>query len=685
MLNCKILSLFSLSLLSVYVNATPRVSLAIPEVFIADSKPVTLEFGSNESLPANTSLALQIVATRADGSTLTATTDITVTDATRFYRTKLDLSQFAISADAKVSVQLVPSTNAQYLRSKKSQDQVIVLSETSYQVTEGSPFGIAPSHASSHFSTWWLDPIRQAGIDWIRGYDSRSDWVDLRLAEATDAGYQVTGILSWSAGDGFPDENIAGWEDYVLTKLIESNGTIRQWEVWNEPPNFSDDKDPAHYAAIVRAAYDVVKNYDPSYSVGLAASSVNLNFLDQALQDTVVTDSNGVETVMPGAYNHFDYITLHPYESAGNMMDHGYDALYISIASTTRKMLAARNPEKQFAPIVLTEIGTPLVPGGEDVADLTPAEKAEELERQGIMAFKTYVLSLAQDIARIHWFEPQDSEGLSFGLIEGDIDNWQKRPAFNAIATLSSKLGSDPEYLGWVLLDDQHTGYVFRNGNKKYLAAWLPPMNSESVTIDMGKSVTVYDPLTGNSSQTKEVTLSHVPVLIDSPTYAMIHAAKVNRFEPFPWGGDYSGASSISLTATAESGLHTSLSNTVQVDGETVFDISQGSSIPFALDPNFNSYDSIPLLVTAEVKFKGDPNDTSLPTPGFNLRYESQELFKNHSIGWRQVPKDGEWHTITWEVTDAQFVGFWGYNFSLNSDSTTYSNYYLRNLTIEKL
>jgi hypothetical protein len=73
-------------------------------------------------------------------------------------------------------------------------------------------------------------------------------------------------------------------------------------------------------ATIVVAAYDAVKAADPTVQVGLAAQSVNLNFMAQALD--------------AGAADHFDYVTVHPYETMG-LVDDGWEAQYMSMPATS--------------------------------------------------------------------------------------------------------------------------------------------------------------------------------------------------------------------------------------------------------------------------------------------------------------------------------------------------------------
>jgi hypothetical protein len=77
------------------------------------------------------------------------------------------------------------------------------------------------------------------------------------------------------------------------------------------------------------SAYDAAKAVDPNCPVGIAAKSVHVNYLEQ--------------TIKARAKDHFDFITLHPYEVLNGIADNnGSEAVYMSIVPTVRKMLAAQ-------------------------------------------------------------------------------------------------------------------------------------------------------------------------------------------------------------------------------------------------------------------------------------------------------------------------------------------------------
>ena len=51
---------------------------------------------------------------------------------------------------------------------------------------------------------------------------------------------------------------------------------------------------------------------------------------------------------------------------------------------------------------------------------------------------------------------------------------------------------------------------------------------------------------------------------------------------------------------------------------------------------------------------------------GMKLTYESAKGYRGAN-GWWTIPEDDQWHEHTWKVTDANFVGQWGWNFRFDA------------------
>jgi polysaccharide biosynthesis protein PslG len=466
----------------------------------------------------------------------------------------------------------------------------------------------------------------------------------------------LAGNAVWNKKDqpgSLPVNNLPAWSRYVSQVAKHVKGKAKYFEVWNEPPNFTGrDQTPADYAKIVVSAYDAVKAIDSTCLVGLAAKSVHVNYLEQVIK--------------AGAKDHFDFITLHPYEVLGGIADNiGSEALYMSIVPTVRKMLAAQNPAKRNVPIIFTELG---------------AEASKSPEKQALALVKAYTMGIAQGVACIQWFEGRDGDSGPMGLLD---EQGKPRPSYQAMAQMIKHLGQHPTYLGWVLFSSKDYGFVFQGAKGTVLATWASRGTPDRV--DFAQKVRVVDPLTGKVATASTHKLTTAPILVLGVPENLVTEAKANKRRPFPWGGDYTTAKSVSITMDGkyrEKGLHTASGDDVATAVVAYGGAARAGNIPggnvFMVDPNFLSYTATPIEVTLVVR-RNPANDNA----GFKLVYESTDGYKN--FGWYTVPDNKKWHTVKWKINDAQFVGMWGYNFSLDSDGNEYNKYFIQSVTVTKL
>lgn len=514
--------------------------------------------------------------------------------------------------------------------------------------TNDSPFGIAASHLSSKRLSAWLPAVRSAGVTWLRGFDVST--LDARLAEAASNQVSVAGILLWGPrGEQltFPVDDLAGWSAHVTRLVRATKGRVKHWEVWNEPPNFTRDKSPASYARIVAAAYSAAKAVDPGVQIGIAAKSNHLQWLQAAIE--------------AGAKDHFDYVTLHPYEVL-DAVPEGGEALFLNIVPTVRAMLNASNPSRTHVPVWFTELGTPVSP------TTSPDLQASRL-------VKAYTLGIAQGAARVHWFEARDGDSGAFGLLD---EQGNKRTSFTALSTLIEMLGRTPNYLGWTTPTSDSYGFVFRTGKTLTMVAWTRPKLTAELNFE--DRVHVVDPTTGRRTRAARISLTDMPTLVTELDPSWANAAIANHLRPFPWGGDFTTANTVSLTApNVEQGLHQFGSSAIRsFNGKPARDASDRTSQNFAVDPNFLGYPTGPLRISVTVRRNG------ASPAGFKLEYESTTGYKTAG-GWYTVPEGEEFTTKEFTLTDALFVGNWAYHFRLDSDSRTNSQYSILAVTVTKL
>ena len=240
-----------------------------------------------------------------------------------------------------------------------------------------NPFGIGADNQTSQAWDKWLQQMSSIGLTearclrccWpdVEPQEGKWKWdrLDSQLNDAAAHHMDFTGIFLYSPGwnkmdkpGGFPVNNLPAWSTYVSETVKHVAGRARYFEVWNEPPNGTNNAPPSDYGKLVVATYDAAKAADPACQVGLAAQSNNVNYLEQAIK--------------AGAADHFDYITLHPYEVLGGV-NAGEETVYMSIVPTMRKMLADQDPARANVPVWFTEICT-------EVSDkITPEDQAGTL------------------------------------------------------------------------------------------------------------------------------------------------------------------------------------------------------------------------------------------------------------------------------------------------------------------
>ena len=536
-----------------------------------------------------------------------------------------------------------------------------------------SPFGIGACNQTSQELEKWIPQMAEIGLHVMR--TARTTWgdvepeegkwtwtvLDKQMAYLTDQHFEFGGLLyggvGWNnkdKGGTLPVNNLPAWSAYVSEIVKHSKAKVKYWEVWNEPPNGTGkDQTPADYAKLMVSTYDAAKASDPACFVGLAAKSNHVNYLEQ--------------TIKTGAKGHYDYIVLHPYEVLNGIADNvGTEAVYMHIVPTVRKMLAAQDPAKVNVPIIFTELGC-------------DAKKGLDVQAHALV--KAYSMGIAQEVACIQWFEGMDGDSGPMGLLKRD---GTPRPAYTAMAQMIRHLGQHPTYLGWVLLNGKDYGFVFQGAKGSVLATWAPQGAPDRVKF--GQTVQILNPLTGEATSADSYELTTAPILVLAVPASIISQAQANKNKPFLWSDDYTSAKSVSVTMgekNVERGLHTLSGNAVAEAVVAYGGSARAGNVPggnvFVVDPNFLSYTTTPIEITAVVR-RNEANDNA----GFNLSYESTSGLKG-GPSWYTIPDNKEWHTVTWELDDAQFVNFWGFNFSLNSDGNKFNNYYIQSVTVTKL
>jgi len=548
---------------------------------------------------------------------------------------------------------------------------------------DGSPWGMGSSAEWSGEYPKFDPLLNQAGTRWLRNFDEwgwiqkkQGDWnwsgIDAKVADARTNHLRLIGFFGYAApwatvrGDTrtVPLKDMQFWRDYTGALVTRYNKEIKYWEVWNEfNGSFSSSKNkPKDYADLVVAAYDTAKKIDPKCMIGLSVANFDVGFLDA--------------TIKAGAANHFDFICVHPYENLGAALDGG-EVGYLSMASSLRQMLVS-NKLRADMPLWITEMGASAP------ANPSPGKDANQAEA----IVKGHILAFAQGFEKLFWFEARGmsyGQGSDLGIIRKD---WTLRPSYDAYKVMTGLMGPTPRYIGWLDTGKGGYGFIFQGKNGNVLCAWAPP-GKELKTAFRG-AVIVID-MTGKETPLaagEELTLTKKPVFIINIPPDLARLAAANLGKPYPWGGDYSHAQAVicKLQATnVDDGIKQMYPKTTTVVNDLVeswrrSDFHQGGEghyVYFRTDPLFAPFGTKNLEITAVVR-RTAPDKPA----GMNVTYESTKGYKGQKE-WFTIPADDKWHEAVWKITDANFVGQWGWNFRLDASGSP-NEYFIKEVRVRK-
>jgi hypothetical protein len=300
-----------------------------------------------------------------------------------------------------------------------------------------------------------LDMMAAAGVQWVRidmawlgfektgkgvmdpWYVNRADSV-VNMARARNIKVLAT-ILdtpSWANGgqaDNVPPTNPQDYGDFMGWFADHFKGRVSAYELWNEPnlSGFWSTTDPAAYAAIVKAAYPVLKAHDPAGLVVAGVTSQNDTSWLTRWYDAGVQGS-------------FDVLATHPYQGpasdAPEIPDTGQWYRMDHIKAVHTLMVQRGDGNK---PIWGTEYGW----STHDNAGITEpwlqgvseAVQADYLQRSvnWFAANHPYVTNL-------FWYNDRDRtngtiQDQHYGLLHTDLS---PKPAYNTLKTMLTGSGS---------------------------------------------------------------------------------------------------------------------------------------------------------------------------------------------------------------------------------------------------
>lgn len=546
------------------------------------------------------------------------------------------------------------------------------------------PWGITTSASSIRTYSEWYPKMAAVGIRWARMFPEWGNFenpkgtfhfesTDAIVASAKANDIEISGMVfgkcPWGPGGthSFPMKNLNDWSDYAAALADHYKGQIHYWEVWNEGnAGFNDGHNgTADYANLVAAAYEGVKKSDPAALVGMSVASFDPAYIDQAI----------IDQKQVGKPGEFDYICIHPYETFGGVDNPDGEVPYLWMMHLLRDELKADAPDKVNVPVWITEVGRPVGKSTND-AGLPLGMTPDEFDAAKAVV-KSYIMAVAQGIAHICWFEAQDPHGEPGGY--GLIDlNGKPRPSYTAMKVMTASLGETPKYQGWLALGTNNRGYgfVFQGASGPVLVAWTPVGLTDN-TVTFSGDVTLSDPLTNTTTPLKAgqtLALTNTPVFVLGLPADLVTQAQANASKNFPWGGDYSSATTVSTQfgdPNGYGGIYGPALPVHKFDDGTVGMVVPGDighGVSFTVHPSFATIKNKEYYIRLSFRRITSGND------GMNFSYEVADSDAKgplrHSGGWYSLSPDMGWQTHQWHVTDAAFAKMWDFDFSINPEQS---------------
>ncbi len=103
----------------------------------------------------------------------------------------------------------------------------------------------------------------------------------------------------------------------------------------------------------------------------------------------------------------------------------------------------------------------------------------------------------------------------------------------------------------------------------------------------------------------------------------------------------------------------------------------EGHYVYFWVDPQFVPFGTKTLELTAVVR-RIVPDKVA----GMTVDYESSRGYV--SSDYQSIPEGDAWQVLSWKVTDANFIGAWGWNFRLNGISSPHE-FLVKEVKVRKL
>jgi len=302
------------------------------------------------------------------------------------------------------------------------------------------------------------------------------------------AGHTYYNNGDWSMPQN--EAQVEAWKGYVEYVTKEFKGSIKYYELWNEPnlTNFNSDMVSAtKYAELAKATYPIIKKNDPDAIFSVISTA-------QLPEDWIR------EACDAGILEYTDAVSVHPYDwsGEGSGVDRNFrNEFYVQRMKDFKKMMAEYgHPD---IPIIISELG------------VTQITSLQSPTGQAAIATQMFAMTQGENLAEaFYYYDFQndymtaeryyDNTEANWGFIRNERDTVPAaaKPLYVAMANYN-KLLSDITNVD-SLVDGRTRAYRFkRNADGRQVIVLWNDNSSASVGMDLGvKSVEVLD-MYGNS------------------------------------------------------------------------------------------------------------------------------------------------------------------------------------------
>jgi polysaccharide biosynthesis protein PslG len=214
-------------------------------------------------------------------------------------------------------------------------------------------------------------------------------------------------------------------------------------------------------------------------------------------------------------------------------------------------------------------------------------------------------------------------------------------------------------------------GILFDAQGQHVMSAWTTKKNGVDVTFPGDVRVTDLSSDMHSLSAGVALHLTNRPQLILDIPDVLWQQAQLDKMQAHSEVVEHRQSAEVSLRLQATNigyGIRQIAPETTISDSESRrTNISradgEGHNVYFLVDPKLVPFGVKDIQITTTVRRLSRDRPA-----GFSINYESQKGYIDTSFSG--IPEADGWHEISWKITDASFVGQWGWNFRVNAISS---------------